>query len=418
MPPQGGKGRGAAAAAPPGLPPGLEDVQVDSWPQSQGSRTGLENQRPDLQNHITETIGEQVRQMISQAKNDSEVKVKRELSKVHTWIRKMDEMLDNMIVHLDANDTPKVEVEMNTVNQLLKSIEQQWSKELGMLKQELHQTILAHNHNADLMRHQKDVLDTIRGQMEDIGPMHADQVNAQLQKVDTVLKGRPKQKNLEPLFQRLATMEQRVAQSFAMMTRPHFPLVPPGAMLPPGTVGMPPPLIPPGAMAGPTQMQLGAGAPSQPAQKAQKGQKNSKANDRNQKNDKSQKVHKQEQKASQNAGLSAEVENAAYKRPTDEELQERLSSAGKKDSGKSAKDKSKGASSGLSKEAPAFVPDGMIVAGIPPAPKDGSAAPMRISSSNGDGEDKPEVNVGKKKAKSGNSKAKDEDKSKEKESEA
>lgn len=405
MAPRGGKGRGGP---PPGLPPGLEDVQADSQPQ--GNRAAQPGPPSDqLQNHIADTIGSQVRQMISQAKNDSEVKVKRELSKVHSWICTMDEMLDTMLSHLDKTETPQVDIESATVRQLLGQIEQQWTKELGLLKQELHQTILAHNHNADLMKHQKDMLETIRQQMEDMGPMHAEQINGQLQKVDILLKGRPKQKNLEPLFQRLAVLEQRVATSFAMqMARPPFPLVPPGAMLPPGTVGMPPtPGMPPGTMVPPTPIPLGASPAGQLSQKPQKGQKG--ANDKKgQKNDKSQKGQKPVPEPRDPAG--------AYKRPTDEELQERLQSAGKE---KGSKAKAK-AGAALSKEAPAFVPDGMVI-GTPPAPKDGSTAPTKITAGNGNGDEEPKAKEGKSgkhKAKSGNSTVKDEEKPKDKGSEA
>lgn len=406
MPPQGGKGRGP----PPGLPPGLEDAQVDSRPQGNSN-----NQRPgdQMQSHISDTIGSQVRQMISQAKNDSEVKVKRELGKVHTWIRTMDEMLDNMLAHLDKTDGPKVEVDSATVSQLLAQIEQQWTKELSMLKQELHQTILAHNHNADLMKHQKDMLETVRQQLEQIG--QADQIDVQLQKVDVLLKGQPKQKKLEPLFARLAALEQRVATSFAMqMSRPAFPMVPPSAnlaMVPPGALVPPGTLVPPGVMA--PGMGLGPSGPNAAApglgggQKASKSQKGSKANDKNQKNDRSEKAKGNHPKS--------DADNASYKRPTDEELHERLNATKPSKDGKSSKDQ-KGREKGLNKEAPAYVPDTEAGAtkGEPARTleiEDGAEAKEGSQKEQKEGK---EGKAGKNTAKPGNSKAKDEEASEEK----
>merc|ERR1719389_806897 len=79
----------------------------------------------------------------------------------------MDVRIDALIKQLDEIDeAPEQAVEPQTVAQALAKLEQQWGKELGKLKQELHQTIYAHNHNADLMKHQKDALDNIRNDLE------------------------------------------------------------------------------------------------------------------------------------------------------------------------------------------------------------------------------------------------------------
>lgn len=55
-------------------------------------------------------------------------------------------------------NTPTAEAPLDAaqVGQLLARIEQQWGQEIRTLKEELHQTILAHNHNADLIKHHKD----------------------------------------------------------------------------------------------------------------------------------------------------------------------------------------------------------------------------------------------------------------------
>merc|ERR1719160_1057434 len=129
---------------------------------------------------------------------------------------------------LDLVDLPKAEMGRAVVSKLLQNVEQQWSNELGLLKQELHQTILAHNHNADLMKHQKDMLEAIHHQIdESFPPLRPAHIQAQLQKVDAMLKQQQNKKKLEPLFGRLAVLEQRVAAStsFALMGGGQFPMV-------------------------------------------------------------------------------------------------------------------------------------------------------------------------------------------------
>merc|ERR1719217_1840685 len=94
---------------------------------------------------------------------------------------------------MDQKGPEQGAVEPQTVAQALAKLEQQWGKELGKLKQELHQTIFALNHNADLMKHQKDVLDAIRSELAaQSQPPSAERLRnakAQLAKVDQLLKG-------------------------------------------------------------------------------------------------------------------------------------------------------------------------------------------------------------------------------------
>lgn len=191
--------------------------------------------------------------MIAQAKGDSEVKVKRELGKLKLWMQQMDEKLDAMLAQVEATEPPKFEVEPTQVTGLLQKIEAQWGKELGTLKQELHQTILAHNHNADLMKAHKDALDAIRAQLDALAPLRAEQINTQLAKVDSVL-GQQNKRKLDPLYTRLQILEQRVVASYTGQmppSQPRYPIVPPGSM--PGG-GMPPPAVPPAATPGAQDM--------------------------------------------------------------------------------------------------------------------------------------------------------------------
>lgn len=177
---------------------------------------------PDLRQEILARIAEQVKELIKQARLDSEAKVRADLKVLNTAIQEMDGRLDVLLRSLDELETsntaqPRQAVEQHTVAQALAKVEQQWGKELGKLKQELHQTIFAHNHNADLMKHQKDALDQIRRELESQRPPNAERLRmarAQLAKVDALLEGQSKQRRLEPLFSRLAAVEQRLAAAW------------------------------------------------------------------------------------------------------------------------------------------------------------------------------------------------------------
>lgn len=149
----------------------------------------------------------QVKQLLAKARRDSEAKVKAELKVMHDKIAEMDAALDLMMDQLGDEA-----VEQHTVAQALAKVEQQWGRELGKLKQELHQTVFAHNHNADLMKHQKDSIDELRAKLETKPPIAQMEAKAQA-KVEALHKMQESQR-LEPLFTRLLVIEQRLAMNW------------------------------------------------------------------------------------------------------------------------------------------------------------------------------------------------------------
>jgi hypothetical protein len=111
-------------------------------------------------------------------------------------------------------------VDQHTCAKALAKVEQAWGKELGKLKQELHQTIYAHNHNADLMKQQKEQLEQIHEEIAAISaplpPERLKMAKAQLARFDNYGKGQQKQQQkIVPLFQRLQALEQRLAMTAA-----------------------------------------------------------------------------------------------------------------------------------------------------------------------------------------------------------
>lgn len=142
--------------SPPGLPEPGAPSRVSS---AGGNGTGLSEDT----NNIKATIIQDVQGRLLQAKRETEQKVAAELKFLHNAMHEMDQRLDSLNQRLEDVQMPKAEtLEDAHVIQALAKVEQQWGKELGKLKAELHQMIYAHNHNADLMKHQKETLDKIR----------------------------------------------------------------------------------------------------------------------------------------------------------------------------------------------------------------------------------------------------------------
>eukprot|EP00397_Hematodinium_sp_SG-2012_P009791 GEMP01009886.1.p1 GENE.GEMP01009886.1~~GEMP01009886.1.p1 ORF type:complete len:305 (+),score=68.64 GEMP01009886.1:55-969(+) len=138
------------------------------------ARSHDEKPNSSLHREIAMTLSRDVEKMINQAKHDSESKVKTELISIRSEIDAVTEKIesyfamganmqkDKSALHLSENIVDK-----RTLTEFVQKIEHRWMMEMRALKQELHQTILAHNHNADLMKHLKDAMDQIRMQLDE-----------------------------------------------------------------------------------------------------------------------------------------------------------------------------------------------------------------------------------------------------------
>jgi len=133
-------------------------------------------------------LAKDVEKMIEKAKRDSEVKVKQELSRIRKEIEDVRARLTglaNQVQKEQSQITLAVSqkdravsesvVDKKTLTEFVQKIETRWMSEMNILKQELHQTIMAHNHNADLMKHLKDAMDHIRIQLDERSLLRPDQ---------------------------------------------------------------------------------------------------------------------------------------------------------------------------------------------------------------------------------------------------
>jgi len=193
----------------------------------------------DLQQDVSGTIETQVARLIDQARHVTESKVKIELKQIVQAMQGMDKHLDQLLSQLDGVDAPSTAeppLDAEAVGALLSKIEQQWGQEIRTLKQELHQTILAHNHNADLIKHHKDTIDALRERCTKLqsSSVKTGEIQQQLLRLDARLKQQQKQRKLEPLFERLAALEHKIGAAAQTTYSRGFGAMPPVGLLPPG----------------------------------------------------------------------------------------------------------------------------------------------------------------------------------------
>mmetsp|Transcript_44972 Transcript_44972/g.82168 ORF Transcript_44972/g.82168 Transcript_44972/m.82168 type:complete len:338 (+) Transcript_44972:86-1099(+) len=174
---------------------------------------------PSMHGNVASVIGHQVEQMILQAKKDSESRVRHELNLARTQLQQMEGVITdlgeriarcNRSSGLGGSDQSQT-VDRAFLNQKIQQLEQKWGSEVKALKQDLHRTILAHNHNSDLMRHHRDALDEARRKLDTLTQPKAEQVDAQIEKVERMFRhSQAKQKELENLAHRLSQLEIQV----------------------------------------------------------------------------------------------------------------------------------------------------------------------------------------------------------------
>jgi len=199
---------------------------------------------------VASAIGQQVEQMILQAQKDSEARVRHDLSVARQQLQQMEGLIGELSERVgrcvrnnggSAMD-PSQTVDRAFLNTKIAQLENKWGTEVKALKQDLHRTILAHNHNSDLMRHHRDALDEARRKLDAQTQPKAEQVDAQIEKVDRMLRaGQAKQRALDALTERLTALEQQVGE---ILPSSGMPGAYPG-MMPPGMTGMPG-MMPPG----------------------------------------------------------------------------------------------------------------------------------------------------------------------------
>eukprot|EP00929_Paragymnodinium_shiwhaense_P002276 TRINITY_DN102494_c0_g1_i1.p2 TRINITY_DN102494_c0_g1~~TRINITY_DN102494_c0_g1_i1.p2 ORF type:complete len:305 (+),score=109.37 TRINITY_DN102494_c0_g1_i1:130-1044(+) len=244
---------GPPGEAPPPPPPGFGSppgspapATGTSSPAPGGYNTATGGPEMELRREILAQIEQQVASRVDEVRAETEQKVKVQLKSIYGAMQQLDKQLDSLLTQLDSIPVPELAepaLDAATVSQLLNKIEQQWGHELKTLKQELNQTIVAHNHNADLIKAHKDNIDKMTEQSEKLPTSAARKTEIQtaMKILDQKLKQKGKQPKLEPLWERLTALENKINKAMNTGGWGGYggmpPLVPPGMALPPGIGG-------------------------------------------------------------------------------------------------------------------------------------------------------------------------------------
>merc|ERR1719271_628744 len=127
--------------------------------------------------------------MILDAKQKSETMVGRELKKIKTAMDALADKIEKVNTRLSTLEMGGGGGGLRRIElgHSIQKLEDVWEGEVTTLKHELWQTIQAHNHNADLLKHHKDAIDQVQGRMQDDTPNpELEQVHQQLMMVDKV----------------------------------------------------------------------------------------------------------------------------------------------------------------------------------------------------------------------------------------
>merc|ERR1719487_1027619 len=174
----------AASPAPaPAQPPGLAPAGAAS---------------DDVHHGIARDIGQQVEMMILDAKHKSESTVSKEVSKIKVKMEAMSKkikMVTERVSKLDSNGAgPLLKSDLQ---KSIAKLEEVWEGEVGSLKHELWQTIQAHNHNADLLKHHKTAIDQISTRAGESAPNpELESIHQQLVAVDKQMQREQAQQQL------------------------------------------------------------------------------------------------------------------------------------------------------------------------------------------------------------------------------
>mmetsp|Transcript_135531 Transcript_135531/g.351254 ORF Transcript_135531/g.351254 Transcript_135531/m.351254 type:complete len:289 (+) Transcript_135531:202-1068(+) len=162
---------------------------------------------------IARDVGQQVEMMILKAKHASETKVSQEIQRIKTKMEAINEkikLVRQKLSRLDGNSEP---IRKADLQRSIEKLEEVWEGEVSTLKHELWQTIQAHNHNADLMKHHKEAIDQVQSRVNEtsvVGP-EMQQIQEQMLQVDRVMqREQAKQQQIDQFMHRLNNVQNQL----------------------------------------------------------------------------------------------------------------------------------------------------------------------------------------------------------------
>eukprot|EP00747_Dinoflagellata_sp_TGD_P170173 gnl/TRDRNA2_/TRDRNA2_201060_c0_seq1.p1 gnl/TRDRNA2_/TRDRNA2_201060_c0~~gnl/TRDRNA2_/TRDRNA2_201060_c0_seq1.p1 ORF type:complete len:288 (-),score=58.43 gnl/TRDRNA2_/TRDRNA2_201060_c0_seq1:74-907(-) len=209
--------------APPGVPPLPPPGIAQTHPRGGG---GTSSSGSSIAEHLVglpatyealmPALGRHVAPMLAATTRASEQRVSTEIRRLEQGLSSLSSKVSKVEALLEARDPNARSMQKGTLVAMLLNVEQRWEEEIKDVKRELHQTILAHNHNADLMADHKSTIDGIRAQVEDYKPaLHPEaerQVREHLAKLLQALgAGQAKDQEIDCLLRRGEALMQNLA---------------------------------------------------------------------------------------------------------------------------------------------------------------------------------------------------------------
>lgn len=203
--------------APPTVPATPPGIAVGGHGAG-GSRTPAETLASAQE--MLAVVSHRVAPMLAAAARHSETQVSAELRKLDTAFQSLRDKAVRVETLLRARDHSAQQLPKDGVGKMLLELENRWDQEIKALKRELHQTILAHNHNADLMADHKSAIDKIRSEIDERGAPPRFNEDPQLQDTltrlgSTLERNVARDQDVDTILQRGELLLQRYAESMA-----------------------------------------------------------------------------------------------------------------------------------------------------------------------------------------------------------
>merc|ERR1719426_62957 len=151
--------------------------------------------------------------MILDAKKKSEGTVSKEVAKIKVKMEAMSKKIKMVIERVGKMEAMHQPLLKSDLQKSIAKLEEVWEGEVGSLKHELWQTIQAHNHNADLLKHHKTAIDQISGRASESVPNpELDLAHKELIALDQKMsKEQAKEQQLDNLMMRLTAVQQQLS---------------------------------------------------------------------------------------------------------------------------------------------------------------------------------------------------------------
>lgn len=163
---------------------------------------------------LLEAVGRRVSAMLAAATHASEQRVGAEVGRLEAGLTALSAKVSKLEALLAVHDPGARRGPEDALDKVLAEVELRWEQEINAIKRELHQAILAHNHNADLMADHKAAIDQICAEIDERGPPAQQEsdlhLREHLDRLCTTLESDQVDQDVDALLRREETLVQQL----------------------------------------------------------------------------------------------------------------------------------------------------------------------------------------------------------------